>query len=63
MKPHNLKIGTVVEVLPIAILLLDDSGAHDYEIIAIPTDETKQIISLDFMSWISTRMHQGKESY
>ncbi len=43
---EHLKISTVVEVLPIAILLLDDNGAHDYKIIAIPTDETKQIISL-----------------
>ena len=43
---EHLKIGTVVDVLPVAILLLDDNGARDDKIIAIPADETKQVISL-----------------
>jgi len=36
--------GTVLEVLPIAILKLIDDGETDYKIIAVPQDKSKRII-------------------
>lgn len=37
---------TVIEVLPIAVLLLKDKGELDSKIIAIPVDSTQQIIQV-----------------
>lgn len=41
---ESVSTGTVLEVMPIAVLKLVDDGELDYKIIAIPVDETKQII-------------------
>jgi inorganic pyrophosphatase len=36
--------GSIIKVLPIAVLKLIDDGEMDYKIIAIPVDKNKQII-------------------
>lgn len=41
---ESLSTGTVVEVIPLATLLLEDDGEIDTKIIAIPLDSTKTII-------------------
>ena len=44
---ESIVTGAVIEVSPIAILKLLDDGEIDYKIIAIPTDETKQILKVN----------------
>ncbi|MGB5666047.1 MAG: inorganic diphosphatase [Maribacter sp.] len=41
---ENVSTGSVIEVIPIAMLKLIDDGELDYKVIAIPLDENKQII-------------------
>ncbi|MFK7811413.1 MAG: inorganic diphosphatase [Maribacter sp.] len=41
---ESYKTGTIVEVLPIAILKLIDKEEEDYKIIAIPYDKDKRIL-------------------
>ena len=41
---ETLATGTVLEVLPIAILKLIDDGETDYKIIAVPIEKNKRII-------------------
>lgn len=42
---ESLKIGTIEEVLPIAMLKLIDNGEHDYKIIAVPFDKSNRIVN------------------
>ena len=41
---ESVETGTVLEIIPIAMLKLIDNGEIDYKIIAIPADESKQIV-------------------
>jgi inorganic pyrophosphatase len=41
---ESVETGTVMEIIPIAMLKLIDNGEIDYKIIAIPADESKQIV-------------------
>jgi inorganic pyrophosphatase len=41
---ESVGTGTVLEIIPIAMLKLIDNGEIDYKIIAIPADESKQIL-------------------
>ena len=41
---ESLPIGTVLEVIPIATLMMVDGGEIDTKIIAVPVDSTKRII-------------------
>ncbi|MBP6811524.1 MAG: inorganic diphosphatase [Saprospiraceae bacterium] len=41
---EHIPTGTVVEVQPIGLLLLKDSGELDHKVLAIPTDPAKRII-------------------
>ena len=41
---EHLPTGTIIEVLPIGILVLEDSGEKDSKIIVVPIDESMQII-------------------
>jgi inorganic pyrophosphatase len=41
---ESVGTGTVLEIIPIAMLKLIDNGEIDYKIIAIPADESKQIV-------------------
>ena len=41
---ESVETGTVLEIIPIAMLKLIDNGEIDYKIIAIPADESKQIL-------------------
>ncbi len=41
----ELKIGTVIETIPVAILKLIDDGEMDYKIIAIPKDPNQRVIN------------------
>ena len=51
---ETLPTGTVIEVIPIAVLKIDDEGEEDDKIIAIPKDEKLRIINaVDYNSWIS----------
>lgn len=51
---ETLPTGTVIEVIPIAVLKIDDEGEEDDKIIAIPKDEKLRIINAeDYNSWIS----------
>lgn len=44
---ESSKTGTVLEVIPIAMLKLIDDGEIDYKIITVPLAKEKQIISID----------------
>ena len=44
---ESVPVGTVMQVLPIATLLLLDDGEIDTKIIAVPTDTTKRILQVD----------------
>lgn len=51
---ETLPTGTVIEVIPIAVLKIVDEGEEDDKIIAIPKDEKLRIINaVDYNSWIS----------
>jgi inorganic pyrophosphatase len=41
---EHLPTGTVIDVLPIGILLLEDLGEQDHKVLAIPLDETLRIL-------------------
>ncbi len=41
---ESLPIGTVLEVIPIAALMMIDGGEIDIKIIAVPVDSTKRVI-------------------
>lgn len=41
---ESLETGDTISVIPIGVLLLNDSGEMDTKIIAVPTDPAKQII-------------------
>ncbi len=41
---EHLSTGTVIEVQPIGLLLLKDSGEFDHKVLAIPADPSKRII-------------------
>lgn len=42
---ESARIGTVIEFIPIAILVLEDGGEKDSKIIGVPLDESLRIIS------------------
>ena len=42
---EHLPTGSVIEILPIALLHLEDGGENDSKIIAVPVDESKRIIN------------------
>lgn len=41
---ESQETGTIVEVVPIAMLKLLDKGEHDYKIIAVPFEKDKRIV-------------------
>ena len=41
---QHLPTGTIIEVLPIGVLVLEDSGEKDSKIIAVPVDESLRIM-------------------
>ena len=41
---EHLPTGTIIEVLPIGVLVLEDSGEKDSKIIAVPIDESLRIM-------------------
>ena len=41
---EHLPTGTIIEVLPIGVLILEDSGEKDSKIIAVPIDESLRIM-------------------
>lgn len=43
---ESVETGTVLEVIPIAVLKLKDDGELDYKIIVIPVNDSKQIIKV-----------------
>ncbi len=50
---ESLSTGTVMEVKPIGILLMEDEGEKDHKVIAIPADSSLQIIDTDiFMDFM-----------
>lgn len=42
---ENIPTGTLMEILPIAVLKLTDAGELDYKIIGIPAENSKRIIN------------------
>lgn len=53
--------GSVLEVIPIAVLKLIDDGESDYKIIAIPTDVSKQIIKVKSFTDFSQNYPEVKQ--
>ncbi|MEM9678744.1 MAG: inorganic diphosphatase [Bacteroidota bacterium] len=43
---ESLATGTIVEIIPVAMLKLIDDGEIDYKIIAIPADQKSQVVSV-----------------
>jgi inorganic pyrophosphatase len=41
---ESLKTGTVIEIIPLALLIMKDDFLTDYKLIAIPADEKKQVV-------------------
>lgn len=44
---EGIATGTVIEIIPIAVLKLIDDGEEDHKIIAIPADENLQVIDIN----------------
>lgn len=43
----NLNTGNVIEIIPVAILVMNDNGENDSKIIAVPKDNDLQIIHVN----------------
>lgn len=58
---ESVSMGTIIEVIPIAILKLIDDGELDYKVIAIPADKGKQIIETRTYSDFSQNFPEVKQ--
>jgi inorganic pyrophosphatase len=52
----QLKTGTVIEIIPIAIIVLEDGGQRDDKVIAVPKDKNLRIIDV-------TNFHQFETTF
>lgn len=52
---ESVATGTVLEILPIAVLKLIDDGEMDYKIIAVPQEKVKRIIGASTYAEITTK--------
>lgn len=57
---ESMPTGTVLEIIPIAVLKLIDNGELDYKIIAIPSIEEKRIIDIQNYNDFSTSFPEIK---
>ncbi|OIQ30775.1 MAG: hypothetical protein BM564_00770 [Bacteroidetes bacterium MedPE-SWsnd-G2] len=57
---ESVATGTVIETIPIAILKLLDDGEIDYKIVAIPSDISKQIVSVENFSEFDVKFPEIK---
>lgn len=49
---ESLQTGDTISVIPIGVLLLNDSGEEDHKIIAVPADPSKRIIdAIDYQTF------------
>ncbi len=58
---ESLEVGTVEEIIPIAVLKLIDDGELDYKIIAVPANESKQIIKANSYNVLSKNYPEVKK--
>ena len=57
---ESLSTGSVIEIIPIAILKLIDDGELDAKIIAIPADKSKQVIKVNSYNEFSQKYPEVK---
>tara|TARA_B100000902_G_C26885278_1_gene704611 strand:+ start:53 stop:667 length:615 start_codon:yes stop_codon:yes gene_type:complete len=58
---EHLPTGTIIEVLPIGILVLEDSGEKDSKIIVVPIDETMRIMSTNSYESFNSEFLEAKQ--
>ena len=52
--------GSVLEIVPIAILVLEDGGENDSKIIAVPLDKKLRVIDIDTYNQLDTQYPKVK---
>lgn len=57
---EHLPTGTIVQILPIGILVLKDAGENDSKIIAVPMDERLQVLDVKNFSRLSSEYARVK---
>ena len=57
---ESVEKGSVMRVLPIAVLLLEDHGEKDHKIIAVPFDAAKRTIDVEKFSTFITRYNAAQ---
>ncbi|WP_299766968.1 inorganic diphosphatase [uncultured Dokdonia sp.] len=58
---ESMPTGSIVEVIPIAMLKLFDNGEYDYKIICIPSDPKKRIIDATHFDVFSEKYTHAKD--
>ncbi|MFH2095289.1 MAG: inorganic diphosphatase [Bacteroidota bacterium] len=57
---ESVPTGTIMEIVPIGILLLYDYGEADYKVVAVPADEEKRIVRVRNFSEFSEKQAKAK---
>ena len=57
---ESVEKGTIMRVLPIAVILLEDQGEKDHKIIAVPFDASKRTINVEKFSAFITRYNAAQ---
>jgi inorganic pyrophosphatase len=57
---EHLPTGTIIEVLPIGVLVLEDGGEDDSKIIAVPVDKSLQVINITSYQQFHSEFYQAK---
>lgn len=57
---QSVEKGTNMEILPIAVILLEDGGEKDHKIIAVPFDASKRTINVEKFSAFITRYNAAQ---
>ena len=57
---ESVEKGSVMRVLPIAVILLEDQGEKDHKIIAVPFDASKRTINVEKFSAFITRYNAAQ---
>ena len=57
---EHLATGTIIEVLPIGVLVLEDDGQNDSKIIAVPVDKSLRVINITSYQQLQSTFPQAK---
>lgn len=57
---EHLATGTIIEVLPIGVLVLEDNGQNDSKIKAVPVDKSLRVINITYYQQFHSEFPQTK---